>query len=210
MHLTPRGARLFCVRTSWWRTCLTRISRISLISLWVENLTEAGDVHDYMGFSIHRVLRVLRVLYSLCLPRLNSYSWDLWDSWFSISHKFAQIFTNYFSLWFFIYLCLEQNNRVHWLVHPIFLSDRRDSNPRPSAWEANALPTEPLSHNVDIFIAPYGGLLLLNSLHRLLLQECRLLSRCRLLPMRQCCRGWVRDKRSRGILFDRLQRRCCS
>lgn len=89
-------------------------------------------------------------------------------------------------------------------------SDRRDSNPRPSAWEANALPTEPLSHNVDIFIAPYGGLLLLNSLRRLLLRECRLLSRCRLLPMRQCCRGWVRDKRSRGILFDRLQRRCCS
>ncbi len=25
------------------------------------------------------------------------------------------------------------------------VSDRRDSNPRPSAWEANALPTEPLS-----------------------------------------------------------------
>ena len=25
------------------------------------------------------------------------------------------------------------------------MSDRRDSNPRPSAWEANALPTEPLS-----------------------------------------------------------------
>ena len=25
-------------------------------------------------------------------------------------------------------------------------SDRRDSNPRPSAWEADALPTEPLSH----------------------------------------------------------------
>ena len=26
-----------------------------------------------------------------------------------------------------------------------FLSDKRDSNPRPSAWEANALPTELLS-----------------------------------------------------------------
>ena len=26
------------------------------------------------------------------------------------------------------------------------VSDRRDSNPRPSAWEANALPTELLSH----------------------------------------------------------------
>lgn len=136
----------FCVRTSLWRTWLTRIPRISLISLWVGNLTEGGfvvvwltriplslislwvgnltevgDAHDYMGFPIHRVLRVLRVLYSLCLPRLNSYSWDLWDSWFSISHKFAQIFTNYFSLWFFIYLWLEQKNRVHWLVHPMIL-----------------------------------------------------------------------------------------
>lgn len=67
------------------------------------------------------VLRALRVLHLLLLPRLNSYSWDLWDSWFSISHKFAQIFTNYFSLWFLIYLWLEQKNRVHWLVHPIFL-----------------------------------------------------------------------------------------
>ena len=28
----------------------------------------------------------------------------------------------------------------------VSLSDRRGSNPRPSAWEANALPTEPLSH----------------------------------------------------------------
>lgn len=26
------------------------------------------------------------------------------------------------------------------------LSDKRDSNSRPSAWEANALPTELLSH----------------------------------------------------------------
>ena len=26
------------------------------------------------------------------------------------------------------------------------LSDRRDSNPRPAAWEAAALPTELLSH----------------------------------------------------------------
>ena len=52
--------------------CLTLIPRISLISLWVGNLTEVGDAHDYMGFPIHGVLRVLRVLYSLCLPRLNS------------------------------------------------------------------------------------------------------------------------------------------
>ena len=28
-------------------------------------------------------------------------------------------------------------------------SDRRDSNPRPSAWEANALPTEPLSRDLQ-------------------------------------------------------------
>ena len=27
-----------------------------------------------------------------------------------------------------------------------FVSGRRGSNPRPSAWEANALPTEPLPH----------------------------------------------------------------
>ena len=27
------------------------------------------------------------------------------------------------------------------------MSDKRDSNPRPSAWEANALPTELLSRN---------------------------------------------------------------
>ena len=26
------------------------------------------------------------------------------------------------------------------------MSDKRDSNPRPSAWEADALPTELLSH----------------------------------------------------------------
>ena len=204
---STRCTPFFCVLTSWWRTWLTQIPRISLISLWVGNLTEGGDAHDYMGFPIHRVLRVL---YSLCLPRLNSYSWDLWDSWFSISLKFAQIFTNYFSLWFFIYLWLVKKIGCTGWCTLFFWSDRRDSNPRPSAWEANALPTEPLSHNVDIFIAPYGGLLLLNSLRRLLLRECRLLSRCRLLPMRQCCRGWVRDKRSRGVLFDRLQRRCCS
>lgn len=235
---STRCTPFFCVLTLLWRTCLTRISRISLISLWVGNLTEAdllvgwltriplslislwvgnlteaGGVLGCMGCAI--TLSSLRALSTQSAPsspllRLNDYSCDSWDLWFSISHKFAQIFTNYFSLWFFIYL---------WLVKKIgctgwrtlwFWSDRRDSNPRPSAWEANALPTEPLSHNVDIFIAPYGGLLLLNSLHRLLLQECRLLSRCRLLPMRQCCRGWVRDKRSRGILFDRLQRRCCS
>ena len=38
------------------------------------------------------------------------------------------------------------------------LSDRRDSNPRPSAWEANALPTEPLSHFVrkdNTFFLPH-------------------------------------------------------
>jgi hypothetical protein len=28
---------------------------------------------------------------------------------------------------------------------PFFLSEKRDSNPRPLAWEANALPTELLS-----------------------------------------------------------------
>ncbi len=27
------------------------------------------------------------------------------------------------------------------------MSDKRDSNPRPSAWEANALPTELLSQH---------------------------------------------------------------
>lgn len=223
------------MRTPWWRTwltqiprislifcgweisqrlvvgCLTQIPRISLISLWVENLTEVGDAHDYMGFPIHRVLRVLRVLYSICLPRLNS---DSWDSWFPSAtnlHKFSRIiFRCDFS-----YICgwSKKTGCTGWCTLCVRIcdwSDRRDSNPRPSAWEANALPTEPLSHNVDIFIAPYGGLLLLNSLRRLLLRECRLLSRCRLLPMRQCCRGWVRDKRSRGVLFDRLQRRCCS
>lgn len=34
----------FCVRTPWWRTWLTLIPQISLISLWVENLTEADLV----------------------------------------------------------------------------------------------------------------------------------------------------------------------
>ena len=28
----------------------------------------------------------------------------------------------------------------------VMRSDKRDSNPRPSAWEADALPTELLSH----------------------------------------------------------------
>lgn len=31
---------------------LTQIPQISLISLWVGNLTEVGDAHDYMGFPI--------------------------------------------------------------------------------------------------------------------------------------------------------------
>ena len=44
MHLTLRGARLFCVRTPWWTTWLTQIPQISLISLWVENLTEVDLV----------------------------------------------------------------------------------------------------------------------------------------------------------------------
>ena len=39
----------------------------------------------------------------------------------------------------------------------INLSGRRDSNPRPSAWEANALPTEPLPRfsiaNLVLFLA---------------------------------------------------------
>ena len=30
------------------------------------------------------------------------------------------------------------------------MSGKRDSNPRPSAWEANALPTELLPQNVKI------------------------------------------------------------
>ncbi len=34
------------------------------------------------------------------------------------------------------------------VVPVVNLSDRRDSNPRPSAWEANALPTELLSHKL--------------------------------------------------------------
>ena len=34
----------FCVLTPWWRTWLTRIARISLISLRVGNLTEADLV----------------------------------------------------------------------------------------------------------------------------------------------------------------------
>ncbi len=33
------------------------------------------------------------------------------------------------------------------------MSDKRDSNPRPSAWEANALPTELLSQIGYKFIA---------------------------------------------------------
>lgn len=129
-----------------------------------------------------------------------------------ICHELAQIFTNYL-WWIFLLICGCVGCKkigCTGLCTLWFWSDRRDSNPRPSAWEANALPTEPLSHNVEIFIAPYGGLLLLNSLRRLLLRECRSLSRCRLLPMRQCCRGWVLDKRSRGAPFARLQRKCCS
>lgn len=38
------------------------------------------------------------------------------------------------------------------------MSGKRDSNPRPLAWEANALPTELLPHdiftNLRLFIAP--------------------------------------------------------
>ena len=39
---STRCTPFLCLRTPWWRICLTRISRISLISLWVRNLTEAG------------------------------------------------------------------------------------------------------------------------------------------------------------------------
>ena len=31
---------------------ITQIPRIPLISLWAGNLTEVGDAHDYMGFPI--------------------------------------------------------------------------------------------------------------------------------------------------------------
>ena len=102
-------------RGSHWFRCGWKISQrlVEWLAVWVVRLLWV--------LWVLWVLRVLRVLHLLLLPRLNSYSWDLWDSWFSISHKFAQIFTNYFSLWFFIYLCLEQKNRVHWLVHPMIL-----------------------------------------------------------------------------------------
>lgn len=140
----------FCVRTPWWRTCLTQIPRISLISLlvenltevgfvvvwltqipqislislWVGNLTEVGGVAGCMGCPI--------TLSSLSAPSTPSapsspFTKAKWlFVWFvrfvvAISHELAQIFTNYFSLWFFIYLWLEQKNRVHWLVHPMIL-----------------------------------------------------------------------------------------
>lgn len=213
MHLTPRVARLFCLRTFLWITWLTQIplwfffvggeSHRGWLCCEVAH-TDPTDLNDFFcGWGISQrveehlivwvvrllwVLRVLWVLHLLLLPKVK---------WLFV--------------WFvrFVVVCGEKIGCTGWCTL-WFWSDRRDSNPRPSAWEANALPTEPLSHNVDIFIAPYGGLLLLNSQHRPRFRVCRSLSRCRLLPMRQCCRGWVRDKRSRGVPFARLQRRCCS
>ena len=38
---STRCTPFFCVRTPLWRSCLTQIPQISLISLWVGNLTEA-------------------------------------------------------------------------------------------------------------------------------------------------------------------------
>ena len=38
----------FCVLTPWWRTWLTQIPQISLISLWVGNLTEADLVVGWL------------------------------------------------------------------------------------------------------------------------------------------------------------------
>ena len=38
------------------------------------------------------------------------------------------------------------NPHVAFSMQAALMSGRRDSNPRPSAWEANALPTEPLPH----------------------------------------------------------------
>ena len=235
MHLTPRGARLFlCAHAlvedlphtdpadltdffvgekshrGWWWGGSHRFHRsrwflcgwgisqrlVMRMIIWVFRFTEFSEFSEFSECSIHSVYQgkiVIREIRGFQLA--------------TNLHKFSRIiFRCDFS-----YIC-GWNKKIGctgWCTL-WFWSDRRDSNPRPSAWEANALPTEPLSHNVDIFIAPYGGLLLLNSPRRLLLRECRLLSRCRLLPMRQCCRGWVRDKRSRGILFDRLQRKCCS
>ena len=46
-HLTEVHA-FFCVLTPWWRTWLTQIPRISLISLWVGNLTEADLVVGWL------------------------------------------------------------------------------------------------------------------------------------------------------------------
>lgn len=122
--------------------------------------TEPADLTDFVvGGKSHRgwlercvgVLRVLRVLYSLFTQAKWLFVWFV----VVISHELAQIFTNYFLWWIFLLICgcvSEKIGCTGWCTL-WFWSDRRDSNPRPSAWEANALPTEPLSHNVNIYCA---------------------------------------------------------
>ena len=45
---STRCTPFFCVLTPWWRTWLTQIPQIPLISLWVGNLTEADLVVGWL------------------------------------------------------------------------------------------------------------------------------------------------------------------
>ena len=53
----------------------------------------------------------------------------------------SRIYSPLYESFFYGVQCLK------WLRNPKNLSGKRDSNPRPLAWEANALPTELLPLN---------------------------------------------------------------
>ena len=69
---------------------------------------------------------------------------------------------------------LLENNQLS------FLSGRRDSNPRPSAWEANALPTELLPQRGMSF---QGGLIALSAFSATFSDSLRFLSDTSLLSL---------------------------
>ena len=49
-----------------------------------------------------------------------------------------------------LFLCILKKPEPTFIVVFRLLSGKRDSNPRPSAWEADALPTELLPRDFDI------------------------------------------------------------
>ena len=97
---------------------------------------------------------VLKVSMGILISRVHLFMvygtiWYLYPgNWARAGHTMAKRSINMNIFFIGEYLCKTKQARCRVGRTCLYLSGRRVSNPRPSAWEANALPTELLPHSL--------------------------------------------------------------